>query len=193
MSASPEYITHFSFDIAFGIDVPATGQASSPHPDSHPFDTSDSFDPFVSGSICLPSPAVEAGNDLNSNQSAPAADTTHKEPVARVLLYQEPHQYPREYFFAVQNGHFSLSGSLEFVRDTKYMVDDFEIFDPWMGRFTSFPILTKWESPSEKCPFLVLKSARVSEEDCPGLFQLTQELDDAVEAYLTHRFYIDSP
>ncbi|KAJ3576408.1 hypothetical protein NP233_g433 [Leucocoprinus birnbaumii] len=169
MSASPEHSAHFSFD----IDFLATGLAPSPHPD---------VDPFVSGSILLP---AEDGN-IGYSQSTPVGTITPEEPAARVFLYDYPHDSPREYLFEVKDGHFSLFSSPKFLKESRLLESEYEVFDPLMDRFIGLPTLAKWECPSAKSPFLIVKSAGLPQEDCAGLSFLIQELDNAVDAFFEH-------
>ncbi|KAJ3562101.1 hypothetical protein NP233_g9783 [Leucocoprinus birnbaumii] len=77
------------------------------------------------------------------------------------------------------------------MAESRFLEEEFEVFDAWLGKFVGLPSLSKWKLCSMN-PFLVLKIAGLPEEDCPGVELLLLELNDAVEAYLNDYKPIDA-
>ncbi|KAJ3576599.1 hypothetical protein NP233_g333 [Leucocoprinus birnbaumii] len=108
-----------------------------------------------------------------------------------VVLYEEPDQPPREYFFPVKDNHFSLLTNQRFLAESRFLDEEFEVFDIWLGKFVGLPSLSKWKSCAIN-PFLVVKIAGLPKEACPGIELLLLEIDDAIEAYLNDYEPIDT-
>ncbi|KAJ3554269.1 hypothetical protein NP233_g12456 [Leucocoprinus birnbaumii] len=109
----------------------------------------------------------------------------------RVVLYEEPDQPPREYYFRVKDNHFSLLSNRRFLAKSRFLEEEFEVFDAWLGKFVGLPSLSKWKLSATN-PFLVVKIAGLPREHCPGVEMLLLELDDAIEAYLNDYEPIDA-
>lgn len=87
---------------------------------------------------------------------------------------------PAKHFVEVRDGAFTLYDDAVFVTATAYPIPRYSMYDPVPKRFAEIHTQAAFSigDPTKPYPFFIVKRTQVDDEECVGLTELREKLDD---------------